>query len=397
MQKVILTILVCLMVVSIATVYAGVTELKIYSNENPPRWYGTTDQVGPNHAANYLGQRMDNVHVNGILVRIGMNQDILTNVTPPDSSQLWATHDAAIGPYGLKVRFAGMPNPRVWFDIQRDDTPGYTQYLDASATERITFWIKSDVGNQYPLWLRTRSANSPVDGKDVYGALICIQGETIVRMDAFGYPYAASVRPWSGDWQFVSLPWAFIKTSNPADLQAVIPYSWAGHVEGDHWRGEWLDLATMKWLALDTSDGGQPNQGNYPWPPPYPPTSTGAATYYVDEIAFTVNEGSGVSDVNGNSNVVPLAYDLGSNYPNPFNPTTSFSYSVPVSNNVTIDIYNELGTKVRSLVNRFATAGTYTATWNGQDDNGNTLPSGIYFYKMQASHFSSVKKMLLTK
>ena len=93
----------------------------------------------------------------------------------------------------------------------------------------------------------------------------------------------------------------------------------------------------------------------------------------------------------------PDGFGLSQNYPNPFNPSTSFSYSLPVSNNVTIDIYNELGTKVRSLVNRFATAGTYTATWDGQDDNGNSLSSGIYFCKMQASHFSSVKKILLVR
>ena len=397
MKKINFLALVCLGLLSVAVslALAGVTEIKLYSNENPPRYNGGLP-VGNNAAATSLGLSGDNPHVNGLVIRLGMNGDIIPTAVPPDSSQMWATAEAAaMGPYGLKVHFAGSPNPRFWFDIQRSDTPGYTDPLDASATERVTFWIKAPKGNEYPLWLRIRGADN-AEGQQQHGAYICIQGETVVRNDAFGFPYAASKVPWNGEWQFVSLPWTFIKTSIAADLQAVVPYSWGGITSRPRYYGEWLDLATIQWLSLDTKDGGEETQGNFPFPGGINNT-VGSVTYMVDEIVFTLNEGSGVSDVSGNPNVMPLTYDLGGNYPNPFNPTTSFSYSLPVSNNVTIDIYNELGTKVRSLVNRFATAGTYTATWDGQDDSGMNLPSGIYFYKMQASHFSSVKKMLLTK
>jgi len=376
------------------SVFDGVTEIKIYSNDNPPRFYGD-NPVGPNAAANYLGQSKSRPHTNGIVARIGMNNDIMTSVTPPDSAQMWATKEAAaVGTYVIKIHMVGKPNPRLWIDIQRDDTPGYTNYLDASGTERITFWIKGPKGCQYPLWLRTRSKNSPVDGKDVYGAYICIQGETIVRMDAFGYPYAASLTPWNGEWQFVSIPWAFIKTTNPADLQAVVPYSWGGHVEGGHYYGEWLDLSNMRWLALDSGDGGGADKGNYTWPAG---GSIGVADYCVDEIVFTLNEGSGVTDVEGNANIMPLAYELGNAYPNPFNPTTTISYSLPVSNHVTVEVFNALGERVRSLVNQFKSAGTYQVSWDGRNDHGVTMPSGVYFCKMQASHFSNVKKMLLAK
>lgn len=385
-----------LLVFAVSWVFAGVTEFKIYTNDNPPRWY-QDDSVGTNRAANYIGQSKSRVHTNGLVARIGMNADVDTRVTPPDSGQLWATHESASGPYGIKVHFVTMPNPRMWIDIQRDDTPGYTQFIDVSNTQRITFWIKAAPGT-YPLWLRTRSKNHPVDGKDVYGAHICLQGETIIRMDAFGYPYAASVRPWNGDWQFISIPWELIKTSNLTDLQAVVPYSWCGHTEGDHWFGEWLDLTNFKWLSLDTREGGGETKGNFPWP------KDGAGQiisvsgdFWVDEIVFTLNEGSGVSDVDGKATTMPLTYSLSDNYPNPFNPSTEIEYALPVSNQVKIEIFNTLGQKVRTLVDRFVNAGTYQVTWNGADDQNNILPSGVYFYKMQASHFTSVKKMILTK
>lgn len=378
---------------------AGVTEIKLYSNENPPRYYEGYEPVPANHAGNYLGQKKDNPHVNGILIRIGMNGDIDNTKTPPDSNSLWVSHEAAaMGPYGIHYHFVTMPNPRTWWDIRRDDTPGYTNYLDVSSTERVTFWIKGEVGCQYPFWLRIRSQNSLVDGKDVEGAYVCIDGETIVRTDAFGYHYAASDVPWNGEWQFVSIPWTFLEmgADQLSELQSVIPYSWAGLRGGEHHvGGPEFDLHTIRAFTLDTREGGNPDQGNYPWPSNG--DAVGASDYMLDEVTFTLNEGSGVTDVDGKSNVVPLMYDLGDNYPNPFNPTTAISYSVPVSNNVNIQIFNELGQKVRTLVDRYVTAGTYQAVWDGTNDKGAVVPSGIYFYKMTSSHFSTVKKMILSK
>jgi len=389
---------VAMLLFAVSLVLAGVTEIKLYTNENPIRYWDGYDPVGPNHAANYLGQKKANPHVNGLLIRIGMNADVDNSVTPPDSNNLWITSDAAMGPYAIHFHFVTMPNPRTWWDIWRSDTPGYTEYLDASSTERITFWIKGEEGCQYPLWLRVRSQNHPVDGKDVEGAYVCIDGETIVRTDPFGYHFAASDVPFNGEWQFVSIPWTFFKlgADQLAELQEVIPYSWAGLRGGEHHvGGPDFDLSTLRTIAWDTREGGNPDQGNYPWPEGG--ASVGSSEYLIDEVVLTLNEGSGVTDVDGNVNTIPLNYDLGNNYPNPFNPTTSISYSVPVSNNVTIEIFNELGQKVRTLVNRYVTPGTYHVVWDGTNDKGAAVPSGIYFYKMTSSHFTKVKKMILSK
>lgn len=97
------------------------------------------------------------------------------------------------------------------------------------------------------------------------------------------------------------------------------------------------------------------------------------------------------------SNVVPSEFSLGQNYPNPFNPTTSIEYSVPVRSNVEISIFNILGQKVATIMNDVHEAGTHRATWNGKDQFGKSVASGIYFYQMRAGSFEQVKKMMLMK
>jgi len=92
-----------------------------------------------------------------------------------------------------------------------------------------------------------------------------------------------------------------------------------------------------------------------------------------------------------------VATTLHGNYPNPFNPETTISYSVKENTPVTIDIYNVKGQRVRTLVNEAKASGTHTVTWNGTDNNGRNVSSGIYYYKMSAGKFSSTKKMILMK
>jgi hypothetical protein len=84
-------------------------------------------------------------------------------------------------------------------------------------------------------------------------------------------------------------------------------------------------------------------------------------------------------------------------YPNPFNPTTTISYSVKATTPVSVEIYNTKGQKVRTLVNETKAQGNYNITWNGTDDHGTKVTSGVYFFKMNAGKFTSSKKMILMK
>ena len=89
---------------------------------------------------------------------------------------------------------------------------------------------------------------------------------------------------------------------------------------------------------------------------------------------------------------IPNYFSLAQNYPNPFNPTTSIKYSVPTAVNVSLKVYDLLGKEVATLVNEMKQPGFHTA-----DFNASNLASGIYFYRIDAGEFTSVKKMMLVK
>ncbi|MCB5249969.1 MAG: T9SS type A sorting domain-containing protein, partial [Candidatus Cloacimonetes bacterium] len=91
------------------------------------------------------------------------------------------------------------------------------------------------------------------------------------------------------------------------------------------------------------------------------------------------------------------ATKLHKNYPNPFNPSTTISFSVIEATHVKIEIYNTAGQKVRTLVNDVRAIGNHSIVWNGHDDSGKNVGSGVYFYRMTTPKFSATQKMLLMK
>jgi len=88
----------------------------------------------------------------------------------------------------------------------------------------------------------------------------------------------------------------------------------------------------------------------------------------------------------------PLEFELSQNYPNPFNPSTTIKFSLPVTSNVKLSVFNILGEEVQILVNETKEAGIYTINFNAAE-----LNSGIYFYKLVMRNFIRVKKMSLLK
>lgn len=94
---------------------------------------------------------------------------------------------------------------------------------------------------------------------------------------------------------------------------------------------------------------------------------------------------------------LPTEYALHQNYPNPFNPTTNIRYSILQQGPTTLVIYDLLGREVRTLVNETLNAGTYEKTWDGKNNFGSQVASGIYIYRIQSGSFVSTKKMMLLK
>ncbi|MEW5799683.1 MAG: right-handed parallel beta-helix repeat-containing protein [Bacteroidota bacterium] len=123
--------------------------------------------------------------------------------------------------------------------------------------------------------------------------------------------------------------------------------------------------------------------------------------FILNEQDVTSDVGSIILNVKDVADI-PVTFGLDQNYPNPFNPTTTIRYQMPSESRVMINIYNMLGQKVRTLVNDVQTPGYYMLQWNGTDDNGRSLASGVYIYRIEAvsssnQKFISTKKMLFVK
>jgi hypothetical protein len=118
-----------------------------------------------------------------------------------------------------------------------------------------------------------------------------------------------------------------------------------------------------------------------------------------DAFVFYVDNFSVHTDLTSNEDeFAPVAVtQLAGNYPNPFNPETTISYSMKEAGSVSIDIYNIKGQLVKHLVKGDMAAGNHTVVWNGTDNNNRAVSSGVYFYKMNSGNYSSTKKMIMMK
>ncbi len=108
------------------------------------------------------------------------------------------------------------------------------------------------------------------------------------------------------------------------------------------------------------------------------------------------SESTGIEN-NQNLSDLPGSFVLHQNYPNPFNPDTRIEYELPAASNVKLTIFNLLGQKVRTLVDEYQTAGVRYVTWDGANDAGKPVATGLYLYRLQVGDRSESKKMLLLK
>ncbi|MCW8817038.1 MAG: T9SS type A sorting domain-containing protein [Ignavibacteriaceae bacterium] len=111
-----------------------------------------------------------------------------------------------------------------------------------------------------------------------------------------------------------------------------------------------------------------------------------------DEVDSLFNEQPSPNYINSTSSNINSEFALKQNYPNPFNPNTQIRYSIPQSSNVVIKVFDILGNEIEALVNEEKPSGTYELNWNEVN-----LPSGVYFYRIQAGSFIETKKMVLLR
>ena len=103
-----------------------------------------------------------------------------------------------------------------------------------------------------------------------------------------------------------------------------------------------------------------------------------------------------VSDV-GSETIIPEVFTLHQNYPNPFNPTTQIRYDLPENGFISINIYDVMGRKIKSLINMKQDAGYRSINWNAANDMGQPVSAGMYIYTIQAGGFRQTRKMVLLK
>ena len=94
---------------------------------------------------------------------------------------------------------------------------------------------------------------------------------------------------------------------------------------------------------------------------------------------------------------IPEITSLQGNFPNPFNPETTIRFGLKEAGKIKLDIYNTKGQHIRTLVNDDLKAGYHNTVWNGTDDNGKPVSSGMYLYRMQATGVNQTRKMMLMK
>jgi hypothetical protein len=123
---------------------------------------------------------------------------------------------------------------------------------------------------------------------------------------------------------------------------------------------------------------------------------------YMDDYSFMEDSLRSTTGVGDPVAEVPSVYELNQNYPNPFNPSTSITYALPEQAVVTLKVYNLLGQEVATLAEQIQEAGYYEVTWNGRNGLGQTVGTGVYFYRFEARGssgevYSNLRKMLFLK
>ena len=116
-------------------------------------------------------------------------------------------------------------------------------------------------------------------------------------------------------------------------------------------------------------------------------------TVYMDYLQIKKN---GATDIN-NETETPTSFSLSQNFPNPFNPSTVISYALPTNSFVSLIIYDLLGREVKTLVNNDQNSGTYKVQWNGENNFGSKVSSGLYIYTIRSGQFNESRKMVLLK
>ncbi len=226
---------------------------------------------------------------------------------------------------------------------------------------------------------------------DYWNSIDSLEGEPFMNSRTQGMFDDDAGRPFLSEQNTMNLDPGFGDAGDPAsmvqwvkDLRDGIETSYWGYdPDGDRFGITWPlpeDLSYSNATLLTAAAGGFP-VGDLNW---YP----GKVAEWEDFVTGIESTGDGV---------LPAEFTLEQNYPNPFNPGTLIEFSLSKAAAVTLTIYNTLGQKVTTLVDKKLSAGSFRVDWNGRNAAGNNVASGIYYYQLRAGDFSASRKMILMR
>lgn len=161
------------------------------------------------------------------------------------------------------------------------------------------------------------------------------------------------------------------------------------------WEGD-PTTEPAEWL-LEGTDPSPRVTGNFTafglLAPGVPPLPGQGDQVKLDDVVMTSSRATAVEQ----DGAIPREYSLDQNYPNPFNPDTRITFSLPKKEMTSLVIYNTLGQAIRTLVASDLGAGNHTCTWDGMDDSGQAVTSGVYVYRLNSGNHSESRRMVLMR
>ncbi|PIS29188.1 MAG: hypothetical protein COT43_04425 [Candidatus Marinimicrobia bacterium CG08_land_8_20_14_0_20_45_22] len=179
----------------------------------------------------------------------------------------------------------------------------------------------------------------------------------------------------------------------------------SGHEVSPWYTIDWIGWKLVSWdMTNDTTGtwiGNGPLDGTLRFDSfqlsynPDDASATKSCTIYIDELRHVSVQT--VSAISESTPQMTETFTLHQNYPNPFNPTTTIAFTLPRESNVRIEIFNVLGEKVRTLTNEHYNSGYWSVNWDGTNETGLQVPTGVYFYRMITNMGVQVRNMMLVK
>ncbi|MFQ5631783.1 MAG: T9SS type A sorting domain-containing protein, partial [bacterium] len=247
--------------------------------------------------------------------------------------------------------------------LQDPVNPDTTDFIVSNITNKAAYTLQLD-----PLKNKVLMAKYPTDSL----AVLDVGGNSWVVFGETDFTFSTGTWYWAKFYLYEKIVKAKV---------------WAGNFEDEP--SEWL---------LEAQDDSVWTRGKYSTfimsgLPPSPPDN--GDIVMIDDV---VVEGFGdVTAVDSGPENMPGTFELHQNYPNPFNPETVISYNLQTSSHVTLSVYNLMGQRIVTLVDKQRAAGQYKHTWNGRDAAGDNLASGVYIYRLHAGGQMLTRKMLLVR